>query len=91
MAPLTTTASTTMVEGPVMATSTSCPVPGLAEPSLVFTVPETLASLASLLELDPTSVSELRPIAEQVVTFPLTVAVTRLSEALPAQADELEV
>jgi hypothetical protein len=76
--------------GAVMVTSTSCPVPGLTEPSLVFTVPETFASLASLLELDLTSVSELRPIAEQVVTFPLRVAVARLSETFSAQADELE-
>jgi hypothetical protein len=37
-----------------MAMPKSCPVPGLTEPSLVFTVPETFASLASLLELDPT-------------------------------------
>jgi hypothetical protein len=40
-----------------MATSTSWPLPDWIDPALVFTVPETLASFALLLELDPTMVS----------------------------------
>src|SRR5580692_1254854 len=75
---------------PVRVISTSWPVPGWTEPALVLTVPDTLASLALVLELDPTWVSPLSPICEQVVTFPLSVAVARGSEALSAQAGVLE-
>lgn len=73
MASLMTKASTTMVEGPVRAIPTSCPVPGLTEPSLVFHGARDvrIARVAVGARPDPTCVSELWPIAEQVVTSPL--------------------
>jgi hypothetical protein len=69
--PFTITASMT-TPLPVIATSSSWPCPVFVGPALVCTVPETLASLAPVPEVDPTCVSDAKPTSAHVVALPAT-------------------
>jgi hypothetical protein len=55
-------------------------------PAFVFTVPETLASLAFEFELEPTCTADAKPTSAHVVAFPAT-NVARESEGESACAD----
>src|SRR6476660_3730565 len=54
------------------ATFTSWPLPGWTEPALVFTVPDTLLSLALVFDVEPISIRPGNPAPAQAVTFPST-------------------